>query len=198
MNSKSTILEHLRKTIPITQLEFQKFLSYGVLRVIKRNSYVLEQGKEVSGIYFIKSGCLVTYFEDKNKFNHVVQFGMDNWWASDIQSAAYNSPSNYTIKALSDTAILHFSYNSLENLISESSSFMNYFRYLFQNALITHQRRIIDNISLPAEQRYESFLKIYPKSELVIPQKYVASYLGITPEFLSKIKARLYKEPIEN
>ncbi len=186
------ILKHLRKTAEISDAEFETFLYYAELKIVKKNTILIEQGKDISHIYFIKSGCLATYFEDQNKFNHVVLFGVDSWWTTDLQSATYRIPSIYTIKALADSAVLQFSYSALEALIEEAPNFQKYFRYLFQFALASQQRRIIDNISLSAEQRYESFLKIYPKSELIIPQKYVASYLGITPEFLSKMKAKLY------
>jgi CRP-like cAMP-binding protein len=186
------ILKHFRKTADIQDEEFEKFLLFSKLRVVKKNTILIEQGKDISSIFFIKSGWLVTYFEDKNKFNHVIHFGTDTWWTGDFQSATYKNPSIYTIKALADSAILEFSIEALETLIEDAPNFQKYFRYLFQFALASQQKRNIDNISLSAEQRYESFLKIYPKSELIIPQKFIASYLGITPEFLSKMKSKMY------
>ncbi len=187
------VFKHFTKYADISLAEFNDFLKFGITRYIKKNAYLLEQGKEKSNVYFVKSGCLVTYHEDNYQFNHVLQFSMDTWWTGDLESATRNdSFSNYTIKALADCVIIDFAYTDLEHLIEEMPKFQKYFRYLFQNALSSQQRRIVENISLTAEERYESFLKIYPKSELIIPQKYIASYVGITPEFMSKMKAKIY------
>lgn len=188
----ATIINRIRKLSEITDDDFKKFISLAELKIIKKNSNLVEQDTDISCMYFVKSGCFITYFEDKTRYKHVVQFAVDGWWIGDLQSASKLIPSIYTIKALADSAVLKFHYIDLENLIEEIPAFQKYFRYLFQNALAAGQRRIVENISLSAELRYESFLKLYPKAELIIPQKFVASYLGITPEFFSKMKAKKY------
>jgi CRP-like cAMP-binding protein len=188
------VYKHFENEAGISQAEFESFLNYSNRLIFKKNSYIVEQNLSKSNFYFIISGCLVTYFEDNNKFTHVVQFGMNYWWAGDIESVTKNKPSNYTIKALTDSVILSFTYQALEKIIFEMPIFQNYFRFLYQNTIIYSQKRIIQSISLTAEQRYEAFLKLFPKSELIIPQKYVASYLGITPEFFSKLKAKMYSK----
>lgn len=187
---------HLQQKVALSHAEIRLFWELAHFRKYKKNQIVLEQG-QVSPFVFICKGCLMTYHQDKSDFKHVIQFGLEQWWTGDIRSMQEESPSFYGIKALSPAELLLFDHARLQKLLAEAPVFEQYFRILFQNSLISHQKRIIRNISFSAEERYEAFWESFPKLELVVPQKYIASYLGITPEFLSKMKTRLYTKNLK-
>ena len=193
----NSIFNHINTVSKISVEDFKRFIELSELKYIKKNSKILVQGKDSSKLYFIKSGYLMTYHVTESKLTHVIQFGSDGWWTGDLENIKEGNYSNCTIKAMTDAAILVFSYENFEKLLADSPNFEKYFRILFQNALKSLQKRFLQNISLPAEKRYEELIKKHPKSELYFPQKYVAYFLGITPEFLSKIKSRLYLNTIQ-
>ncbi|WP_106565994.1 Crp/Fnr family transcriptional regulator [Cecembia rubra] len=185
------ILENFRTYVPFTKEEVKDFFGKGKYVKYRKNEVLVEKGDPVSPFIFIRKGCLMTYYSDSKNFNHVIQFGLDKWWTGDLQSFMQGTPSSYTIKAMSDTEVWTLDKNAFESLCAEHPSFERYFRILFQNSLISHQKRIIRNISFSAEEKYLTFVKNFPKLELLIAQKYIASYLGITPEFLSMIRRKL-------
>lgn len=179
------------KTSFITCTDFEIFKSLSTEKLYKKNSIIINQGDAISHVYLIKAGNLMTYLETQNKQIHVIQFGKDGWWTGDIESWDSNIKANFTIKAMTDSSIIVLEKASFEKLLIDAPSFEKYFRLIFQKLMISFQKRIIQNITLSSEKRYEKLVAEFPKCELVFPQKYIAAYLGITPEFLSKMKARL-------
>ncbi|MEX2395752.1 MAG: Crp/Fnr family transcriptional regulator, partial [Balneolales bacterium] len=113
------------------------------------------------------------------------------WWTADLDSLFRGIPAEYNIRAMGDSTVYQLSKDVWMKLNNELPQFERYFRIIFQNALVAHQKRIIQNISDTADQRYLKFQKAYPEVIRSVPLKYVASYLGITPEFLSKIRRDL-------
>ena len=159
-----------------------------------RQGDLIEKAGEVSKYFIhVKSGCLMSYYTDKEGNDHVMQFSMAGWWTGDLNSFTKKVPSAYTTRALADSEVLLMEVKNLDQLLERFPVFEKYFRILFQNSLITHQNRIAQNISSTAEERYVAFQRKYPSLEQYVPLKYVASYLGITPEFLSKIRRRMMK-----
>jgi CRP-like cAMP-binding protein len=181
----------LQRYIRLTDEEAQIFRKLLTPTKIKNREYLLVSGDVCRTFSLVTEGCLVNYYEDDNGFEHVLQFATPMWWTADLHSLMHGGPTAYSIKALTATKVLQITREGLEQLYREVPSFERYFRIIFQNALIAHQRRIIQNIAFPAEQRYLEFRDRYPEVEQLVPQKYIASYLGITPEFLSKIRKRL-------
>jgi CRP-like cAMP-binding protein len=132
-----------------------------------------------------------TYFIDSKGQEHIVQFAIEGWWISDLQSFILQAPATFNVQAIEDCELLELSYESLETLYERVPKMERYFRVITQRAFVSFQQRIVQNISMTAEERYLAFRSKYPKIELRIPQRLIASYLGISAEFLSKIKARL-------
>ncbi|MFD2202901.1 Crp/Fnr family transcriptional regulator [Shivajiella indica] len=189
------IVENLRKYVPFSKEEIQAFYDVAKHANFKKNEVLVETGQMLSPFIFIRKGCLMTYFTDEKNFNHVIQFGLDKWWTGDLNGFMHGEPSIYTIKAMTHTEVWMLDKEDFENLCKNQPAFEKYFRVIFQNSLVSHQKRIIRNISFSAEDKYLTFVKNYPKLELLIPQKYIASYLGITPEFLSMIRRKLAGKP---
>jgi CRP-like cAMP-binding protein len=137
------------------------------------------------------SGCLRAYYTDDRGIEHAVQFAIEDWWIGDMRSFMTETPAWLNIDALEDTEVLMISKESIDRLYVEIPAFERYFRIRIQNAFIAEQQRIGAGLSKSAEERYLEFIQKYPKMEQRIPQVHIASYLGITPEFLSTIRGKI-------
>ncbi len=140
---------------------------------------------------FIVKGCLRTYSVDQDGAEHIVMFGIEDWWVGDLYSFLMATPAQYYIDALEDTHVLQINKQNLDLLYERVPKFERFFRLIIQNAFIAQQNRINQNLSFTAEQRYLEFVKKYPHFEQRIPQKQVAAYLGMTPVFLSMLRRKL-------
>ena len=157
---------------------------------VKKNAALLTAGEVCKSIYFVNTGCLRIFNIDEAGEEHINSFCPENWWAVDISSFSGQSPAFYAISALEDTDVFYLSFIALEQLYIKVPKFERFFRILTQNGFNLYQRRITSNLSKTAEERYAQFQKQYPKLEQRIAQKYIASFLGITPVFLSMIRKR--------
>jgi CRP-like cAMP-binding protein len=185
------ILENVAKHIQLDKEEADYFVSLLQHKAIPRKGFLLRQGEICKTENFITSGCLRTYSLDDNGFEHIVLFGVEDWWVGDLYSFLTQSPANYFIDALKDTEVLQISKPNLDRLYERVPKFERFFRLIFQNAFIAQQDRINQNLSFTAEQRYTEFINKYPQLEQRIPQKQVAAYLGMTPVFLSMLRKKL-------
>ncbi|MCH2198721.1 MAG: Crp/Fnr family transcriptional regulator [Flavobacteriales bacterium] len=163
------------------------------IKVFKRD-FIVQPGQLSDTFYWVMEGCMMAYVVDENGDNHVMQFAQEWWWTAELEAFTKGNTSTYHIRCMEDATLLALRKWKMEELLREHPKFEKYYRIIFQNALITHQRRIIHRISLTAEDRYERFIKNYPNLELKVPQKYIASYLGMTPEFLSKLKRKRWEK----
>lgn len=157
---------------------------------LRQGEFVETVGKITSNFIYVNSGCLMTYFTDADGTDHVIQFAMAGWWTGDLHSFTKQEPSIYSTRALADSEVFYLPKGDMEMLLQKFPKLERYFRILFQNSIVSHQYRLIQNLSVTADQRYENFSKRYPSLEQYVPLKYIASYLGITPEFLSKIRRK--------
>lgn len=187
----SSILSQVGRHITLDEKETEYFTSILIPRKLKQGELVEEPGEPTRYMIHVHSGCLMTYYTDKEGFDHVVQFSTAGWWTGDLHSLTKKTPSIYTTKALADSEVFLLPSNSMDQLLEKHMKFERYFRIIFQNSLVTHSFRILQRLSATAEERYLSFREKYPSLEQYVPLKYIASYLGITPEFLSKIRRKL-------
>ncbi|SOE20484.1 cAMP-binding domain of CRP or a regulatory subunit of cAMP-dependent protein kinases [Spirosomataceae bacterium TFI 002] len=186
------LLANFRIHVDITPEEANRFIELAPPTTVKKNAYIVRQKEQASPLILVNNGCLMTYYQDPNKNKQVMQFSQMGWWTGDFLSIAENTLSKYSIRAMENSSYCSLDNATYERVCAEIPILETYFRRLFQNAIASHQERIIRNISFSAEERYETFIKSYPKIEQMVAQKYIASYLGMSPEFLSKIKARRY------
>lgn len=186
--TQEELTAHFRRYIPIGEAELGRFMELTEPYRIPKGRLLLAEGDICRHFNFVTKGILVNFYDDANGFQHVMQFALPFWWTGDLHSLMNGVPGIYSIKALADSEVLRLSRSALDELLASSPLFDRYFRIIFQNALIAHQRRITLNIAFPARERYLEFRERYPQVEQLVPQKYIASYLGITPEFLSKIR----------
>ncbi|MBX2897090.1 MAG: Crp/Fnr family transcriptional regulator [Cyclobacteriaceae bacterium] len=184
------ILFHIRKNISPTPEEEQFFVSLLNPLKLRQGEFAEIAGEVTYNFIHVTSGCLMTYYTNKQGTDQVIQFATAGWWTGDLHSLTSQQPSIYTTRALADSEILQLPKVRMEELLERYPKFERYFRIMFQNSLVTHQNRIIEAFTATAEERYHNFQKKYPQMEQYVPLKYIASYLGITPEFLSKIRRK--------
>lgn len=190
------IAEYFKKYVPFSNEDLEVFFKHTTREVVEKNKYLTRAKDDDSCFYLIESGCLMSYITDEEDHKHILQFGTDLWWTGDIESIMNRTPSTWTIKAIERTTVYKLTTDCYEELVS-NNLFERYFRILFQKSLISHQKRIIQNISFSAEKRYLAFINQFPQMELKAAQKYIASYLGVTPEFLSKLKKQMAERELK-
>jgi CRP-like cAMP-binding protein len=182
------ILKNVSKHIALTAHEVDLFTSLITTRHLKKRQYLLQAGDVCRTENFVTSGLLRAYTVDGQQHEHVLMFAAEDWWISDLYSFITGLPSTLHIEALEDSEIICIEKQSLEKLYAEVPAFERLMRILFQNAFVAQQQRILASISQTAEERYAAFIKKYPQLEQRIPQTQIASYLGMSPETLSRIR----------
>jgi CRP-like cAMP-binding protein len=182
------ILKNVSRHIQLTSEEADYFTSILKPRTVRKRQYLLQAGDVFRFECFVTTGCLRTYQVDEKGQEHIVQFAPEDWWTGDMYSFLTGQPATKHIDALEDSAVLLIEKSKLEELYLKIPKFDRFFRLLLQNAFITMERRIGENMTLTAEERYNRFMERYPNLEQRLPQRHIASYLGITPESLSRIR----------
>ncbi len=184
------ILSNIRRQVDLTPEEEAFLLAVLIPASFKQGELAQPAGEVARNMIHVNTGCLMTYYTDRGGDEKVIQFASGGWWTGDLHSLTTHEPSIFETRALADSTIFFLPGVRMDELMTRYPVFERYFRITFQNSLVTHQKRIIQAYSFTAEERYDDFQKKYPQLELFVPLKYVASYLGITPEFLSKIRRK--------
>jgi len=187
------ILQNVGKHIHLSETEADYFVSLLQRRTLKRKEFLLKEGDVCKTENFITKGCLRTYTIDENGVEHTIMFAMEDWWIGDLYGFWTQTPSTHFIEALEDSELLQISKPNLDKLLETVPKFERFYRIVFQNALIAERRRVNQNLSFTAEQRYLNFIEKYPELENRISLKLIATFLGITPEFLSMIRNKIAK-----
>ena len=189
------ILQNISRHIQLDKTETDYFLSLLKTRKLKRKEFLLKEGEVCKTENFIVKGCLRVYTIDNNGVEHIIMFGIEDWWVGDLFSFLTQTKASYFIDALEDTEILQITKSDLEKLYKRVPKFERFFRLILQNAFIALQQRINQNLSFSAEERYLDFISKYPKLEQRLTQKQVSAYLGITPVFLSMLRKKQSRKP---
>ena len=191
MNGLDLISKNISRIIALTDAEQQRFFTVLESRKVKKKQYLHNDGQVCNYINFVVKGCLRLYNTDENGVEHVVQFAIENWWISDVSSFLTESKGVFCIDALENSEVLCISKSNVDKLYIDIPKFERYFRILAENTYIGYQRRTYYNIGASATDRYLHFIKTYPAFVKRVSQSQIASYLGVTPEFLSKLKKSL-------
>jgi CRP-like cAMP-binding protein len=185
------IYENIHKRIQLTDAEFNHFKTFLQLKSYKKKEFLLKSGEISKQFAYVLKGGFRTYSIDKTGEEHILQFSLEDWWVNDAYSALTQKPSTLFIEALEDTDIYSIDNQELERLYAEIPKFERYFRILAQNRFIALQERINGELSASAEERYLDLLNRYPTLPQRVPQQYIASFLGIQPPSLSRIRKQL-------
>lgn len=185
-----SILTNVAKHISLTDAEAGLFTGRLKTISVAKKEILLKEGQVCRAIYFVNSGTLRAYYSDKQDKETTIMFGVADWWITDMYSFLNQVPAIMHLDALESSEVLELSKENMDSLYVDVPKFERFFRIIVQNAYVREQVRVIQNLSMPAEERYEIFIKKYPQIVQRVTQKQIASYLGITPEFLSTIRAR--------
>lgn len=192
MNTQ-VLIEYFNRILPLDESEIDFVKEVFKERRVRKRQFILQQGEICKHNSFVLEGCFRMYLVDNNGKEHNLQFAIENWWIGDIGSFHGNTPSKLNIEAIENSIILQVQKADQLKLYRNYPKFNLIFRVLAENAMVGHQSRVLQNISSTAEERYLDFLERYPHFFNRISNVQIASYLGVTPEFLSTIRKRISK-----
>ena len=191
--STNLIIDSITRHIQLSAEEKEHFISLLQPKVYKRKQFILEEGEICKYSTFVTKGCLRGFTVDQNGFEHVLNFAPVGWWIADMYSLLTQKPGILNIEALEETEVLLLSKSRQEKLYLDVPQFERFFRIITENSLVSYQQRLIDNLSLTAEERYNNFCKRYPTLINTLPKKQIAAYIGVTPEFFSRMQNHMLK-----
>jgi CRP-like cAMP-binding protein len=185
------LFEYIAKFTPLTEDEQSLIRSKVKIRKFLKGQFVVQNGDICRYENFVLSGCLKTFYIDNEGQEHIVMFAVDNWWTADLGSFISQAPADFNIQCLENSVLAQIRFEDLQQLYLDIPKLERFFRTIIEKAYVSSQKRVINNFSLPAKERYLKFRDQYPQIEQRVPQYMIASYLGITKEFLSKIRNQL-------
>jgi CRP-like cAMP-binding protein len=180
--------ESLEKHIPLREEEKALIGSKITQRIFKKGQFLMFSGGKSKATNFVTDGSVMAYYSDNKGHDHIIQFAFEGWWISDLKSFITQQEAIFNVQALEETTVLEISYENLEELYVQIPQLERYFRIVTQRAFVAFQERVLETLSQTAEERYRTFHDKFKKYETRIPQKLIASYLGVTPEFFSRMK----------
>lgn len=189
----SILFDNIAKHIALNDDERKLLLAVMHPKHLKRKQVLCQENEVSRYSAFVLSGCLRSYFIDANGFEHNLQFAIEDWWITDMMSFTTGKPGRLNIETLEDSDVLLITREDQLGLFEKCPKFEKYFRIITENGIVATQNRLLDNMSLPAMERYLRFSAKYPALLKRLPQVQIAAYLGITPEFLSKLRHQLAK-----
>ncbi|WP_313383542.1 Crp/Fnr family transcriptional regulator [Chishuiella sp.] len=185
------IIKNISRFVTLTVQEEKIFEDLLTLQKFPKKTHLLREGEICQFEGFIKEGCVRTYYLDENGFEVTLLFAVEDWWITDIDSFNNKTPSRIFIETLEDTEIYMLTPETKEELLLKVPKFERAFRMMMQRYVVTLQNRVVKTISQPATDRYLEFIKVYPTIPQRVAQYYIASYLGVSKEFVSTIRKRL-------
>lgn len=186
-----TFKTYLTTNLEISETEIESLLKNCSVKIIEKEEYLLQAGEYSKYSYFVEKGLLRQFYIDKKGKEHILGFAPENWFVTDRESTYFNKPSSYFIQALEESRVVLLDNEFMESLTEILPAFSDFNIRLLHNHIRQLQKRIELLLSASAEDRYLQFIKMYPDILLRVPQSMVASYLGIAPESLSRVRREL-------
>ncbi len=186
--------KYLDERAAFTDAERARIQSFAIIKKLRKRQYLLQEGDIWKYDAFVAKGCLRTYAADDKGGEHIISFSIENWWCGDRESLLLQEPARFNIDAIEDSEIVLFTHDNFELLCREIPVFNNMVHDILQKSFIATQKRIQATLSLTAEEKYLNFITKYPGFATRIPQAMIASYLGMTPETLSRIRRQTAKK----
>lgn len=186
---------HVKKVIQLSRADEDFIASKLHSRVFQKGQFIVQAGDIYEYQSFLLSGKVRTYYLDQVGHEHVVAFGIENWWVGDLCSFSNQEPAEFNTECLATTTALQFSHADMNALYEKVPQLERYFRIIIQKAYGNMSKRLVRNHAMIAKDRYKLFLKSYPEMAERYPNYMIASYLGITKEFLSNIRKEIAREP---
>ena len=193
MTEYEKLIAHFEKYVSLSEDEKQLLNSSFQLIKVKKRQFIVQPNFVARHRYLVLKGAFRTYVLSNEGEEHTIQFAIEDWWISDYNSYIFQQPATMFVVALENSIVLQIDYTSEQKLKSLSHTFETIFRMMAERSTAFMQRRIITNLTRSAEERYNEFIEKYPSITNRVPQYALASYLGFTTEFLSRLRSRLRK-----
>jgi len=187
---KDNLISHINKFATLDEHEAGKVCNSVNFITVKKKQFILKQDEICKANYFVSKGCMRLYFINRNGQEQITQFGLENWWITDYSSLETGKPSNYYLQAIEDSELISLNKKTMEELLLQVPKMERYFRIILQKAHTASMRRFEYFRDQSDEERYRQFITLFPGFVQRIPQYMLASYLGFTPQFLSKIRGK--------
>lgn len=185
------LFSHIEEKVALTAGEKQAIAAFFTFKKIRKKQFILEEGAVCTNLTFISKGLLKSYRLDEKGGEHITVFGWEGWWISDFNSFVKQQPSKLFIDAVEDSELLTITREKYEQLTLDVPVMDRYFRILYENSLVTKDERLISLNHYTAEEKYQRLFTYYPEIMQRVPQLLVASYLGLAPATLSRIRKKL-------
>lgn len=182
---------HVNEKVSLTEEEQQTIKTFFSPKKLRKKQYLLQEGDVCKYMAFVEKGLLRSYNVDAKGADHMIQFAWEGWWISDTYSFLAGEPAAYNIDAIDDAELLLITLPHFEEMMLKVPKMERYFRILFQKNIISKERRLLSSITYSAEEKYLRLSETNPELIQRIPLNLIASYLGITPETLSRIRKNL-------
>lgn len=183
--------ENFNKKIPLTDQEKEQIKSFLAVKKIRKKQYLLQEGDVCKNIAFVEKGALRAYTVNNDGVEHIMQFALEGWFISDLYSFLTGEVATYNIDAIEDSELVLISRSAHEALLKKYPKYETFTRELITGAYVALQKRLNSIISKSLEDRYEAFISLYPDIAKRVPQHMIASYMGLTPETLSRVRRRI-------
>lgn len=188
MDEYEIFRQHILKKVALTPEEMTALLDSFKLKKVKKRQFIIQPDFRASHRNYVAQGAFRSYVVGQDGEDHTIQFAIEDWWISDYNSYTYQRPATMFVVALEDSTILQIDFETEQRLKARYHRIETFFRIGAERTAAYHQRRIISALTQSAEQRYNAFLQTYPDAAQRLPQYAVASYLGMTTQFLSQIR----------
>ena len=190
------ILKSIAKHISLNREEINYFNSLLSYKEVPKKTFLLTEGQVCNQLSYVHSGALRSYCLDQDGKESTIMFAIADWWVTDMYCYLDEKPAMLYIETIEDSCIFQLSRHNFNKLFTVVPKFERFFRVLMQNAYTREQLRVIESLTLTAEERYDRFINKYPGIVKHVTQKQIASYLGITPEFLSTLRKKKVQRKI--
>ncbi len=188
------LFDYIDKRVDFNEREKELLIAHSDFRRYLKGQYIVQQGDVCRYESFVVKGCLKSFYIDSKGTEHILMFAIENWWIADMGSLIDQIPASYNVQCLETTEVIQFTHEKMEELLTRVPKMDRLLRMILQRAFIAFEKRLVVKFSLTAKEQYVQFKSQYPQIEKRVPQYMIASYLGITREFLSRIKSELIYE----
>lgn len=185
----SPLLAHIRRQVPLSAADEAHILQRVKLLKLRKRQYLSQPGYVCHYQSYVVRGALRSYLLDRDGQAHTIQFAVEDWWVTDFASFIHGTPGTLFIEALEETVVIQWHRDAIQELYTLIPALERFFRIMGERALIAAQQRLLSNLSLSVAERYDAFMDKYPDIAQRVPQYALASFLGCSTEFLSRLRA---------